>query len=239
MPPMKILVIDRDAQFAALMAFALEQASYEICLAPDRTTALRHLLLENPDLALLDHSEDLDCIEICRELRARSELPIIVLSDRGLEEDLVAAIDAGADDFLRKPFSPRVLLARVKALLRRSEGATSNVVTAARLQLARDELTLRIGACPEIHLTPNECSVLALLMSTPGRTVPSERLLAHVWGDSSRSTQQMLKQLIYRLRQKLEADPAAPQLIVTTPGAGYRLVIEPQTRDQPTASVPR
>jgi DNA-binding response OmpR family regulator len=221
---MKILVIDRDAQFAALMAFALEQASYEICLAADRATALRHLLLENPDLALLDTSEDLDYIETCRELRARSALPIIVLSSRGLEEDLVAAVDAGADDFLRKPFSPRVLLARVKALLRRAEGAAPNVVTAGHLQLARDDLTLRIGAAPALHLTPNECSVLALLMSMPGRTVPSERLLANVWGDSSRSTQQMLKQLIYRLRQKVEADPATPSLIVTTPGAGYRLV---------------
>jgi len=224
---MKILVIDSDAQFAALIAFALEQASYEICLASDRATALRQLLLERPDLALLDHSDDLDCIEICRELRARSELPIIVLSARGLEEDLVAAIDTGADDFLRKPFSPKVLLARIKALLRRSEGATANVLIAAHLQLARDELTLRLGAGPQIHLTPHECSVLALLMSTPGRTVHSERLLAYVWGDSSRSTQQMLKQLIYRLRQKLEADPADPQLLVTTPGVGYRLIVDP------------
>ena len=236
---MKILVIDRDAQLAALMAFALEQASYEICVAADSATALRHLLLENPALALLDTSEDLDCIQICRDLRAHSALPIIVLSSRGLEEDLVAAVDAGADDFLRKPFSPRVLLARVKALLRRVEGATSNVLTAAHLQLARDDLTLRIGAAPALHLTPNECAVLALLMGMPGRTVPSERLLAHVWGNSSRSTQQMLKQLIYRLRQKIEADPAAPTLIVTTPGAGYRLIVDPPLRDRPTASARR
>lgn len=223
---MKVLVIDGDAQFAALIAFALEQASYEICVAADKATALRHLLLESPDLALLDTSDDVDGIEICRELRARSELPIIVLSARGLEEDLVAAVDAGADDFLRKPFSPRVLLARVKALLRRAEGTHSNVVTAAHLQLARDELMLRIGAGPPIQLTPNECAVLALLMSTPSRTVTSERLLSHVWKDSTRSTQQMLKQLIYRLRHKVEADPATPQLIVTTPGAGYRLVVD-------------
>ena len=226
---MKILVIDRDAQFAALIAFALEQASYQICLAGDAQTALRHLEVQNPDLALLDQSDDLDWIEICRELRARSTLPIIVLSSRGLEEDLVAAVDAGADDFLRKPFSPRVLLARIKALLRRIEGAPSNVVTAAHLQLERDDLTLRIGAEQTLHLTPSECAALALLMSMPGRTVTSERLLAHVWGDRSRSTQQMLKQLIYRLRQKVEADPAAPHLIVTTPGAGYRLVIDPDS----------
>jgi DNA-binding response OmpR family regulator len=223
---MKILVIDRDAQFAALLAFALEQASYQICLAADSQTALRHLEEQNPDLALLDQADDLAWIETCRELRARSNLPIIVLSSRGLEEDLVAAVDAGADDFLRKPFSPRVLLARIKALLRRAEGTPSNILTAAHLQLARDDLTLRIGAARTLHLTPSECAALALLMSMPGRTVPSERLHAHVWGNGSRSTQQMLKQLIYRLRQKIEADPTAPHLIVTTPGAGYRLVIE-------------
>jgi len=232
---MKILVVDRDAQFAALIAFALEQASYEICVAADKATALRHLLLESPDLALLDTSDDVDALEICRELRARSELPIIVLSARGLEEDLVAAVDAGADDFLRKPFSPRVLLARVKALLRRVEGTNSNVVTAAHLQLERDELMLRIGAAPPIQLTPNECAVLALLMSTPSRTVTSERLLSYVWKDSSRSTQQMLKQLIYRLRHKVEVDPTTPQLIVTTPGAGYRLVVDQPVREGPTA----
>ena len=235
---MKILVIDRDAQFAALLAFALERASYEICVATDSATALRHLLLENPALALLDSSEDLDCIETCRDLRAHSALPIIVLSSRGLEEDLVAAVDAGADDFLRKPFSPRVLLARIKALLRRVEGATSNFLTAAHLQLARDELTLRIGAAPALHLTPNECAVLAS-HGHAGSHCRIRALARARVGRQFGSTQQMLKQLIYRLRQKIEADPAAPTLIVTTPGAGYRPIVDPPLRDRPTASARR
>lgn len=233
---MKILVVEKDTNLAALIAFTLTQAAYETYVAADRSAALRSLELERPRLALLGHNaSELDGYELCRDLRGRCRIPIMVLSAQDREDDVIAAFEAGADEFLRKPFSPRVLVARVRALLRRTEDVSATLLTAARMRLALDESTLQIGDAPRIRLTPHELAAMHLLMSNPNRTVTSERLLRYVWGDASRATPRMLKQLIYRLRQKVEARPSAPQLIVTTPNAGYRLVANP-SNDQPPPS---
>lgn len=221
------MLVERDGELASLLAFVLEQAGHDSCLAIDPVGALQLLQLDDPDLVLLGQGgPELDALELCREIRRRAELPIMVLSAHDGEDDLVAAFDAGADDFLRKPFSPRVLLARVGALLRRVRDASPAVLQAGHLSLDLGEQTFRVGEAPPMRLTPHELTALRLLISTPGKTVTAERLLIQLWGTSSRRKQHMLKQLIYRLRQKVEADPAMPQLIVTTPHAGYRLMVE-------------
>lgn len=223
---MKILLVDQDAELSALIAFTLGQSGYASCVAADRASALELFELESPDLALLDHAPLLDGIELCQELRRRSRLPIMLLTAHDREEELLAAFDAGADDYLRKPFSPRVLLARVKALLRRVDGAPVKVITVGQVSLDVEEHALRIGSSHPVRLTPLEFTAIHLLLSTPGRTVTAARLLAQLWGPESTRKQRMLKQLIYRLRQKIEIDPAEPRLIVTTPHAGYRFETE-------------
>lgn len=223
---MKILLVDQEAELSALLAFTLGQSGYESCMASDRAGALQLLELESPDLALLDHTPFLDGIELCGELRRRSRLPIMILDAHEREDDLLAAFDAGADDYLRKPFSPRVLIARVKGLLRRVDSAPVKVITVGQVVLDVEEHALRIGSDGPVRLTPLEFTAIHLLLSTPGRTVTAARMLTQLWGTDSGRKQRMLKQLIYRLRQKIEMDPAAPRLIVTTPHAGYRFETE-------------
>jgi DNA-binding response OmpR family regulator len=225
---MKILLVDQDEELRALIAFTLGQSGYESCTATDRANALQLLELESPALALIDQGPLLGGIELCRELRARSRLPIMMLNAHDREEDLLAAFDAGADDYLRKPFSPRVLLARIKALLRRIDEAPVKRLTVGQVSLDVDEHSLQIGSSRALRLTPLEFAAMHLLLSTPGRTVTIARLLAHLWGQGATNKQRMLKQLIYRLRKKIEIDPASPRLIVTTPHAGYRFETESQ-----------
>ena len=149
-----------------------------------------------------------------------------MLTVRGEEEDLVRALELGADDYLNKPFSPRTLLARVKALLRRAGMEASSPVNAGRLKLDVEEHTLQIGAQPVIRLTRLELRLLQLLLANAGHTVSSDRLLIQVWGHKGAGDRQLLKQLVHRVRQKIERDPAVPEILHTAPGAGYRLQVD-------------
>jgi DNA-binding response OmpR family regulator len=150
----------------------------------------------------------------------------MMLTVRDQEDDLVAALDAGADDYVLKPFSPRALLARVKALVRRAEPFNPGSIAAGSVYLDPEQRTLRIGTAEPIKLTPLEIKALHLLITSPGRTVTAERLLNHVWGRATSRERRTLKQLVYRLRQKLEADPTTPHILQTTPGAGYKLIVD-------------
>ena len=224
---MKILVADDDADLRALIGFTLTQAGFDVCTASDGSGALQAFARETPDFVLLDiNMPEPDGIIVCREIRAQSQVPIMMLTVRDQEDDLVAAFDSGADDYVRKPFSPRSLLARVRALARRSEPLTATALSAGSLQLDLEQHTLQIGSTTPLRLTPLELKALHLLMTSPGRTVTAERLLMHVWGRNSSRERRTLKQLVYRLRQKLELDSTAPAVLVTTPGAGYKLIVD-------------
>ncbi len=222
---MKILAVDDDAELLPLVAFALRQAGYAVVEAAEGERALSRFAAEAPDLVILDvNLPDLDGFEVCRRLRAASEVPILMLTVRGEEADLVRGLELGADDYLTKPFSPRTLLARVKALLRRAgQAAPSPPQVAGDLVLDGERHAVSIAGGQPIALAPLEARLLQYLFAQGGRTAASDRLVRHLWGSSVTADRESLKQLVYRLRRKIEPDPAAPRYLVTDPGAGYRL----------------
>jgi DNA-binding response OmpR family regulator len=223
----KILIVDDDADLLALVGFALTQAAYVVVKAPDARSALRLFAAESPDLAILDiNLPDGSGFDICEAIRARSRIPVMMLTARGEEADLVRALDLGADDYLTKPFSPRTLLARVKALLRRAGLESGGAATAGPFSLDLEAHQLRVGDAAPLKLTRLETRLMQILIANAGQVVSTERLLTHVWGHRGSGDRQLLKQLVHRLRQKIEVDPAAPRFLQTEPGAGYRIVTE-------------
>ena len=224
---MKILVADDDRDLLELVAFSLAQSGFLMLKAQDGENALRIFTAEAPDLLILDiNMPGLTGFEVCEAVRRKSRVPVMMLTVRGEEEDLVRALELGADDYLNKPFSPRTLLARVKALLRRAGIESSGPVNAGRLSLDVLEHTLKFGTQPGVRLTKLELRLLQLLLANAGHTVSSDRLLAHVWGHRGAGDRQLLKQLVHRVRQKIERDPANPEILETVPVAGYRLRVD-------------
>jgi DNA-binding response OmpR family regulator len=221
---MKILVVDDDPDLLSLVGFALSQSGFVVVKAADVPTALRVFAAETPDLAILDiNLPGGSGFDICEAIRRQSRIPVMMLTARGEEEDLVRALDLGADDYLTKPFSPRTLLARVRALLRRAGLETGGAMTAGSLSLDLEAHTLRLGDAAPVRLTKLETRLLQILIANAGNVVSTERLLTHVWGHRGSGDRQLLKQLVHRLRHKIEADPADPRLLQTDAGAGYRL----------------
>ena len=223
---MKVLVADDDADLRELIAFTLSGAGYLVMRAGDGSAAVRLFAEESPDLVVLDiNMPGLSGFQVCEAIRARSRVPVMMLTVRGEEEDLVRALGLGADDYLTKPFSPRTLVARIRALLRRAGMENTAPVAAGRVALDLTEHTVRIGSGEAVRLTKLELRLLQMLLANAGHTVSSERLLVQVWGHRSGGDRQLLKQLVHRLRQKIEADPAAPALLRTA-AAGYKLVVD-------------
>jgi DNA-binding response OmpR family regulator len=221
---MKILVVDDDPDLLALVGFALSQAGFVVVKTVDVPSALRVFAAESPDLAILDiNLPGGSGFEICEAIRRQSRVPVMMLTARGEEEDLVRALDIGADDYLTKPFSPRTLLARVRALLRRAGLETGGAMSAGDLHLDLEAHALRVRDGEPVKLTKLETRLLQILIANAGHVVGTERLLTHVWGHRGSGDRQLLKQLVHRLRQKIEADPAEPRLLKTESGAGYRL----------------
>ena len=221
---MKILLVDDDADLLALTGFALQQAGFLVVKARDGAEGLTAFQREQPDLAVLDiNMPNMTGFELAQKIRERSQIPLIMLTVRSEEEDVVRALTLGADDYLTKPFSPRILLARVKALLRRVGVEAEESMSFGGLVLDVAELTLTGLPRGPVRLTPLETRFLQLLFAHGGRTVQTDRLLVHVWGNRAGGNRQLLKQLVHRLRHKIEANPADPRIVKTVPNPGYLL----------------
>jgi DNA-binding response OmpR family regulator len=223
--PMKILVVDDDLELLTLITFALRQANYFVLQAPDGRAGLRVFEEEGPDLVILDYNlPQLNGLEVLRRIRAGgSHVPIMMLTVRAGEEDQVRALDLGADDYLTKPFSPRTLLARVRALLRRTGVEKPQLAAAGDLSLDLEAQAVSLRGGPPVALTKLEFRLLQLMIANEGHALPSERLTGHVWGYRGMGDRQLLKQLVHRVRQKIERDPASPDYLITVPGVGYLL----------------
>jgi DNA-binding response OmpR family regulator len=222
---MKVLICDDERELRALIGFALRQAGYLVIEAPDGERALELVKSEQPNLVILDiNLPGMDGFEVCRRVRGLSQAPVMMLSVRAGEDDQVQGLDVGADDYLVKPFSPRTLLARVRALLRRHGSERPATLETGILLLDPDVLTVSLRGASPLTLTPLEFRLLQGLVAQEGRTISAEKLVTHVWGSRIGPDRQQLKQLVHRLRQKIEVDPAEPTLVRTVAGVGYRLV---------------
>jgi two-component system KDP operon response regulator KdpE len=223
----RVLICDDEAQILRALRVVLGDAGFEVIPAATAKEALDLLAVQRVDAAILDLVlPDGDGISICESIREWSEMPVLVLSAVGEERQKVRALEAGADDYVTKPFSPGELVARLRAVLRRSERAPDEPVVEAdglRVDLAA-RVVSREGR--DIHLTPKEFDLLRVLVRDRGKLVTHRALLKEVWGVAYQEDTQTLRVHIANLRRKIEADPASPKLIRTDPGIGYRFAGE-------------
>lgn len=221
----RILVIDDEKQIRRMLKAALEGYGYDIGEAASGHEGMSQATIFHPDVIILDLGlPDIDGIEVIVRLREWTQIPIIVLSVREHEDDKIKALDAGADDYVTKPFGMGELLARIRASLRRiAHSEDEPVLTFADLSIdiAMRSVTMK---GEEIKLTPTEYEVLKYLAQKAGRVVTHRQLLLAVWGTNYQEQSQYLRVYIGQLRRKIEADPSRPAYIVTEPGVGYRLV---------------
>jgi two-component system KDP operon response regulator KdpE len=224
----RILIVDDEPSILAAMAPLLRARGYEVITATTGHAAIDAVDRHAPQLVVLDLGlPDLAGVEVCRQIREGRTTPILILSARGAEADKVAALDAGADDYVTKPFSTEELLARVRAALRRSE---PGAVTTG--QISRGNLTIDIDrhrvirADQELRLTPKEFELLLFLMQHSGRVLTHRTILRAIWGPNAVDQPEHLRVLVAALRKKLEPDPTAPRYIFTEPWIGYRFTAD-------------
>ncbi len=232
---MKILVADDDLDLLGLVSFALRQAGYLVVEAKDGRAALATFEKESPDLAILDvNMPHVTGLDILKRLRAAGvAAPIILLTVRSSEQDQVQGLDLGADDYLTKPFSPRTLLARVRAALRRAGVDRPAPFASGDLVLDADRQTVSRSGGEAIRLTSMEFRLLHLLVANAGRTLSSERITGHVWGYRGMGDKQLLKQLVHRLRRKIEPAASSPVYLISVPGVGYLLQTSSESSHPP------
>ncbi|MGW0217385.1 response regulator [Micromonospora chokoriensis] len=221
----RILVVDDEPQILRALRINLRARRYDVDVAATGAAALKAAASHPPDLVVLDLGlPDIDGVEVIRGLRGWTAVPIIVLSGRAGSEDKVAALDAGADDYVTKPFGVEELLARIRAVTRRL-GAPTESVPALRIGQHTVDLadhSVRRDDGTEVKLTPTQWSVLEKLLRHPGKLVSQRQLLQDVWGPEYQNETNYLRQYLAQLRRKLEDDPARPRHLITEPGMGYR-----------------
>ncbi|MGH2452745.1 MAG: response regulator transcription factor [bacterium] len=230
-----VLVVDDEPHIVELVRYNLQQEGFTVSTARDGPEALTHVASDRPDLVVLDIMlPAIDGMEVCRQIRRSSRVPVLMLTARGRELDRVAGLELGADDYVTKPFSPRELVARIRAILRRTgSGAELPDVEALaaeglRLDPGTHEVWLRGRP---VDLTAKEFELLKLLMRHPNRVFTRDFLLEHLWGYDYFGSSRTVDMHISRLREKIEDDPAAPTFIQTVRGVGYKLKVPaPQMR---------
>jgi two-component system KDP operon response regulator KdpE len=221
----RILVVDDELQIQRFLRATLDVHQYDVALARTGAAALEHVTSWHPDLLLLDLGlPEISGLEVIRRVREWSDVPIIVLSVRDREDDKVAALNLGADDYVTKPFGTHELLARIQVALRHAARVLlpqEPVITQGdlRLELAAHQVFLRDQ---EIHLTPTEYEILKILATHTGKVLTHRMLMHKVWGTDQQQDAAKLRVFINQIRRKLEEDPAQPRYIVTEPGVGYR-----------------
>jgi len=220
----RVLVVDDEPQIVRALRINLRARHYDVDTAPDGVSALHAAARQRPDLVVLDLGlPDMEGTEVIRGLRGWTTVPIIVLSGRAGSADKVAALDAGADDYVTKPFGVDELLARIRAVTRRTQpaGEQNPVVTIGRHTVDFAARTITDGES-EVRLTPREWELLEHLVRHAGKLLTQHSLLQELWGPQYRTETNYLRQYMARLRRKLEADPARPRHLLTEPGMGYR-----------------
>ena len=222
----KILIVDDETSIRRFLRVTLTSQGYTVFEAPSGREALGRVTEDKPDIVILDLGlPDIDGIEVTRLLREWTQMPIIILSVRGGENDKIAALDAGADDYLTKPFGVGELLARLRAALRRSAKSPDDpVFTSGNLKIDLSNRLVTVAG-HDVSLTPNEYSLLRVLVIHAGKVLTRRHLLREVWGAEYGDELHMLHVNISNLRRKIEPNPARPQLVITEPGVGYRLKI--------------
>jgi DNA-binding response OmpR family regulator len=224
----KILIVDDEPRMVQLISMNLKGEGFEVISAADGYQALEKVTREMPELVILDiMMPDMDGFETLRKIREISSVPVIFLSVKGEEGDRVRGLDTGADDYITKPFSPRELISRIKAVLRRTQAETVNhkseIVVDAELSINFDRRLVTVRG-KEVKLRPTEYRLLYQLVTNPGKLLTHETLLSRVWGPEYNDEDQYVRLYITYLRQKIEKDPKNPKYILSERGLGYRFV---------------
>jgi len=233
----RILVVDDDPRLVRLVREVLTAAGFEVVACSNGENAIEEVAVEQPDLILLDIilAAGIDGYQVARRVREFSAVPIIMLTAKVTETDMLTGFEAGADDYITKPFSSKELLARVRAVLKRSKG-TAPLPSGAKIacgdlviELARRRVAI---AGSEIHLTATEYNLLHELATHPNQVLLHEQLLTTIWGPEYRNDVDYLRSYVHLLRKKLEVDPANPKMLISAPGVGYMLAVPEKSDSQ-------
>jgi len=222
----KILVIDDEIEIRRLLKVGLTAHGYDFLEAANGRDGIYQVAVARPDIVILDMGlPDLEGLAVVSQIREWSQIPIIILSVRGQDNDKVNALDLGADDYLTKPFSMSELLARVRVAMRHQGNLKDEpVIQIADLWIDLSRRQVKVAGT-DIHLTPTEYDLLKILVSNAGKVVTHRHMLTAIWGNNGQDNAQYLRIYISQLRKKIEKDPNQPKYILTEPGVGYRLVV--------------